>query len=165
VAAARRKAVRSAKQRLDTPKGNSMKPPQKCRRREYSPAEARDHMRGLVDAARQIAQEEQAAKLDAPAKKTCPECGMETTGLILDNQTLRRACWRYFETPGPCRRKSGKLRAFFRSREDAEAFAEDPANIPYHGDVAHLCDKCGYWHLSRFEWLYGPLPDVPARLM
>jgi hypothetical protein len=54
----------------------------------------------------------------------------------------------------PCRRNSGTLRAYFLSREAAEAFAADPANWPvYKGDIAHLCHKCGRWHLSRVEWL------------
>lgn len=54
-----------------------------------------------------------------------------------------------------CLRSSGKsLRAWFRSREEAEAFAKDPENHPtYLGDVAHLCRVCEFWHLSRPEWL------------
>jgi hypothetical protein len=52
-----------------------------------------------------------------------------------------------------CRRFNGSRRAWFLSQEDAEAFALDPANSAYKGDIAHLCDKCGYWHLSRLEWL------------
>jgi len=53
-----------------------------------------------------------------------------------------------------CRRKNGTLRARFRSQAEAEAFAADPANHPaYLGDLAHLCEKCGFWHLSRAEWL------------
>ena len=55
-----------------------------------------------------------------------------------------------------CRRSNGTLRAWFHSREEAEAFEADPANVAYHGDVAHLCDKCGRWHLSRREWLAQP---------
>jgi hypothetical protein len=55
----------------------------------------------------------------------------------------------------PCRRESGSFRAYFHSRAVAEAFAADPQNHPvYLGDIAHLCEKCGYWHLSRFEWLF-----------
>jgi hypothetical protein len=54
----------------------------------------------------------------------------------------------------PCRRKSGSLRAHFRTREEVERFASDPANHPvYLGDVPHLCRICGFWHLSRPEWL------------
>lgn len=53
----------------------------------------------------------------------------------------------------PCRRPSGKLRAHFPSKEAAEAFRDDPRNVDYHGDIAHLCYKCLLWHLSRPEWL------------
>ena len=42
--------------------------------------------------------------------------------------------------------------------EGAQAFALDAANALYHGNVAHLYEKFGYWHLSRFECLDGPLP-------
>jgi hypothetical protein len=50
---------------------------------------------------------------------------------------------------GPCRRNNGTFRAHFPSREDAEAFAADSKNIDYHDDIAHLCHKCGRWHLSH----------------
>jgi hypothetical protein len=56
----------------------------------------------------------------------------------------------------PCRRSSGSYRAHFPNKEAAEAFAKDPANPAYYGDVAHLCHKCQRWHLSRPEWL---VPD------
>ena len=50
----------------------------------------------------------------------------------------------------PCRRKSGSFRAYFETREDAERFAADPANWPvYKNDIAHLCLKCGRYHLSQ----------------
>lgn len=54
-----------------------------------------------------------------------------------------------------CVRSNGKsLRAWFRTRKEAEAFARNPANHPvYLGDVAHLCPVCEFWHLSRPEWL------------
>jgi hypothetical protein len=26
-------------------------------------------------------------------------------------------------------------------------------NVHYHGDVAHFCGKCGFFHLSKMEWL------------
>jgi hypothetical protein len=52
-----------------------------------------------------------------------------------------------------CRRESGSYRAYFRSQEEVEAFAADPANVAYHGDIAHKCGICGAWHLSRPEWL------------
>jgi len=54
---------------------------------------------------------------------------------------------------GPCRRNNGTFRAHFPSKETAEAFANDPANTDYDGDVAHLCPRCFRWHLSRPEWL------------
>ena len=54
----------------------------------------------------------------------------------------------------PCKRASGSYRAYFSTKEDAEAFAADPTNWPtYQGDVAHRC-HCGFWHLSRVEWLF-----------
>ena len=54
-----------------------------------------------------------------------------------------------------CARSNGSLRAWFRTREDAEAFAADPANHPvYLGDVTHKFYVCGWWHLSRPEWLF-----------
>ena len=53
-----------------------------------------------------------------------------------------------------CRRENGTLRARFRSRAEAEEFAQDPKNWPiYRGDMAHYCDVCGYWHLSRPSWI------------
>jgi hypothetical protein len=55
----------------------------------------------------------------------------------------------------PCRRQSGSFRAYFYTREEAETFANDPANHPvYLGDLAHLCMKCGFWHLSKVSWLF-----------
>jgi len=52
-----------------------------------------------------------------------------------------------------CLRRNGTERAWFLSREQALAFAADPANPAYRDDVPHLCRKCGLWHLSRPEWL------------
>ncbi len=61
----------------------------------------------------------------------------------------------------PCRRQSGSFRAYFYTREEAEAFAADPTNWPtYQGDIAHLCTKCGFWHLSRVEWLFPEWPTL-----
>src|ERR1017187_3881599 len=55
-----------------------------------------------------------------------------------------------------CRRRDGSFRAHFHTRAKAEAFAADPQNHPvYLGDIAHHCAKCGFWHLSRFEWLFS----------
>src|SRR5262249_43715719 len=83
----------------DTPKGNLMKLPQKRRRREYSPAEARDHMRGLADAARQIAREEAAAKTNDIVLKKLLELGRPLT----QENYLRLAYWddRKIEDLGP----------------------------------------------------------------
>jgi hypothetical protein len=53
-----------------------------------------------------------------------------------------------------CGRPNGLYRAWFDSREEAEAFERDPANVHYHGDVAHHCAKCGFWHVSRINWLF-----------
>ena len=44
-------------------------------------------------------------------------------------------------------------RAWFFTREEAEKFAAGPSNTVYHGDIAHQCAKCGFYHLSRPEWL------------
>jgi hypothetical protein len=65
----------------------------------------------------------------------------------------------------PCRRKSGNFRAYFRTRENAEAYAADPANWPtYQGDVAHLC-HCGFWHLSKLEWLEPQFTNADAQML
>jgi hypothetical protein len=62
----------------------------------------------------------------------------------------------------PCRRSSGSLRAYFSTKDEAQKFAADPANHPvYLGEVAHECPKCGYWHLSKIEWLVNqPIPET-----
>jgi len=65
------------------------------------------------------------------------------------------------KTLEPCRRASGSFRAHFPSEEAAEAFAADPANTDYNGDIAHRCGKCGRWHLSRAEWL---VPEFARRM-
>jgi hypothetical protein len=52
-----------------------------------------------------------------------------------------------------CKRSNGTERAWFVTREDADAFAANPTNFRYHGDIAHFCNVCGYWHLSKLEWL------------
>jgi hypothetical protein len=58
-----------------------------------------------------------------------------------------------------CRRSTGVERAWFASKKEAEAFAADPVNVHYHGDIPILCMKigCDGWHLSRPEW-----PDAQA---
>ena len=54
----------------------------------------------------------------------------------------------------PCKRSDGSLRAHFLTKDEAEAFAADPANHPaYLGDLAHECLICGWFHLSKVEWL------------
>ena len=63
---------------------------------------------------------------------------------------LKRLDQKAAENPH-CRRLDGTLRAWFTSREAAEAVEATHPN--YHGDVAHLCQHCGYWHLSRPQWL------------
>ena len=52
-----------------------------------------------------------------------------------------------------CKRSTGTTRAWFRTREDAEAYAADPANPAYVGDIPALCAKCDLYHLNRPEWL------------
>lgn len=52
-----------------------------------------------------------------------------------------------------CLRSTGKERAWFNSREEAKAFAANPANPGYHGDIANLCVKCDPYHLSKLSWL------------
>ena len=56
-------------------------------------------------------------------------------------------------TSNHCLRRNGTERAWFLSREEAEQFAEDAASPVYHGDIAHHCPSCGFYHLSRPEWL------------
>jgi hypothetical protein len=53
-----------------------------------------------------------------------------------------------------CRRSNGTLRAWFETAAEAVAFAENPLNTAYHGDVAVQCLKpgCGGWHLSQPHW-------------
>lgn len=56
-----------------------------------------------------------------------------------------------------CRRPSGSLRAWFTTREQAIAFAADPKNWAYQGDVPVRCVRCLSWHLSQPWW-----PDAIA---
>lgn len=58
-----------------------------------------------------------------------------------------------------CRRPNRTLRAWFATKEEAEAFEADPRNVAYHGDVQVLCIKigCDEWHLSQPHW-----PDAVA---
>jgi hypothetical protein len=64
-----------------------------------------------------------------------------------------------------CKRSAGTERAWFNSRAEAEAFAADPANPNYHGDVAHLCGWCDFYHLSRPEWLLPKLTHQDAAFL
>jgi hypothetical protein len=59
-----------------------------------------------------------------------------------------------------CRRSTGTLRAWFATAAEAIAFAENPINTAYHGDVPVLCLKlnCDGWHLSQPHW-----PDAQAQ--
>jgi hypothetical protein len=52
-----------------------------------------------------------------------------------------------------CKRSTGTERAWFRTRAEAEAFAQDPDNPAYHGDLPHFCANCDFYHLSKPEWL------------
>jgi thiamine monophosphate synthase len=58
-----------------------------------------------------------------------------------------------------CRRSNGSFRAWFPTKEAAEAFAADPRNVAYQGDIPVLCMKigCDGWHLSQPDW-----PDAIA---
>ena len=64
-----------------------------------------------------------------------------------------------------CKRPSGRERAWFRTREEAEAFATDPVNPAYHGDIPALCAKCDLYHLNRPEWLQAQLTHQDAALL
>jgi hypothetical protein len=52
-----------------------------------------------------------------------------------------------------CLRRNGTERAWFFTREQTEQYAASPSNPVYHGDIAHHCPKCGFYHLSGPEWL------------
>jgi hypothetical protein len=56
-----------------------------------------------------------------------------------------------------CRRSNGTLRAWFATSAEAIAFAANPANVGYQGDVPVRCAKCLGWHLSQPDW-----PDAIA---
>ena len=97
---------------------------------------------------------------------TCGQCGGETETLI-DAAGAFRSCPRCNlqapERGEPCKRSTGTYRAHFETRAEAEQFAQDPANHPiYLGDVAHKGGSCGWWHLSRPEWLAPAWLDLDA---
>jgi hypothetical protein len=52
-----------------------------------------------------------------------------------------------------CKRSNGSERAAFANKEQALAFAADPVNVAYKGDIPNFCERCEHWHLSRPEWL------------
>jgi len=52
-----------------------------------------------------------------------------------------------------------------RSREDAQAFAADPVNPAYHGDIPAVCAHCDLYHLNRPEWLQPLLTHRDAMLL
>jgi hypothetical protein len=58
-----------------------------------------------------------------------------------------------------CRRSNGTLQAWFATRAEAIAFAENPMNTAYHGDTPVPCLKpgCDDLHLSQRYW-----PDARA---
>src|SRR6266702_3613891 len=65
-----------------------------------------------------------------------------------------------------CKRSSGTERAWFLTREQAEAFARDPANWPtYRGDIPALCTRCNLYHLNRPEWLEPIITHQDAELL
>jgi len=61
---------------------------------------------------------------------------------------------KHLDQQNRCRRSNGTLRAWFATATEAVAFAENPRNAAYHGDVAVQCLKpgCGGWHLSQPHW-------------
>jgi hypothetical protein len=61
----------------------------KRRKQKYSPADAHEHIRGLADAARQIAREERAAKTEDIVMKKLLELGSPLT----QQNYLRLAYW------------------------------------------------------------------------
>jgi hypothetical protein len=67
--------------------------------------------------------------------------------------------------PEPCKRSDGSTRAWFYTRQEAEAFEADPRNFYYCGDIAHLCGKCDLYHLSRPEWLEPKFNDADCDLL
>lgn len=52
---------------------------------------------------------------------------------------------------GRCLRSNCTERAWFSSKEEAEAFGKITPG--YEGDIAHLCLVCACWHLARHHWL------------
>ena len=75
----------------------------------------------------------------------------------------------YFEdssrTSNHCLRRNGTERGWFPTREEAEHFAASPANPAYHSDIAHDCAKCGFYHLSRPEWLEPKFTSADLQML
>jgi hypothetical protein len=61
---------------------------------------------------------------------------------------------KHLDQQNRCRRSNGTLRAWFSTAAEAVAFAENPLNTAYLGDVAVQCFKpgCSGWHLSQPHW-------------
>ena len=76
---------------------------------------------------------------------------------------------KHFEDPAQktkhCLRRNGTERAWFLNREEAEHFAESPTNPAYHGDIAHECAKCGFYHLSKPSWLEPEFTPADLQLL
>jgi hypothetical protein len=76
---------------------------------------------------------------------------------------------KYFEVPGRgpnhCLRSNGTPRAYFSTRQEAEAFAGNESNSAYDGDVAHLCVKCDLYHLSKPSWLEPILTQADYQML
>jgi hypothetical protein len=98
----------------------------------------------------------------AREQRFCPECCPEITRAgqrryvadRLAEYPLADRLQDLAGMPKGCKRNNGTYRAAFHSREQAEAFAANPRNHPtYLGDLAHECQNCGYWHLSKASWL------------
>jgi hypothetical protein len=64
-----------------------------------------------------------------------------------------------------CRRSDGTFRAWFATRAEAVAFAKNPLNPAYHGDVPVLCARCNFYHLNRPEWLEPKLSHRDAAVL
>lgn len=61
-----------------------------------------------------------------------------------------------------CKRPDGTDRAWFNSREEAEAFAQDPVNTAYQSDVIVFCGRCGFYHCSNPNWNVSRPWEIPV---
>jgi hypothetical protein len=105
-----------------------------------------------------LALAERIAKHKAPAQVSVAP---DAARLELVRLSVKKLLDASDEKSNRCRRPSGTFRAWFPTAEEAVAFAENPANTTYHGDVAVQCQKpgCGGWHLSQPHW-----PDAQAAI-